>query len=476
MNQERFPTCRRMGRWCVRVAPRVGFGLLVLFVLAAIPWTYFNIKWGRELEAKLAELKAQGMPLTLAEAAPKPVPASQNAAVLYQEIFGVQFPPNEPTMLEEAMGGLSKDDREVFSAYLKEATPELEGQVRTLLARPQVQQAVETLRRASTRPYSVFPVNWEDGAGALFPHMPMFREASRIMATQSLLLADEGRLDEALDWCEVSLRMSEHAASEPTVIGQLVAYAMQTITFDAVKQIIGPRQLTPGSTARLAARLRTLDLYDTFTAALVGERGMARSSFFDQLNEEPYELYQSFGFRPRGISGVLPRLYFSRLAHPLHKRDQLAYLEYMGQQIETTKLPYREGEEQLDALRRALSRLPTYQAWVTKMLFPVFARASGRREYAVAEIDLCRVVLTLKAYKYEQGAYPDSLGHLQQTLDWELPADPFSGKDFLYQRQGEGFKLYSIGQDLEDDGGIAPKEPPENLAWDEADIVWQCVR
>jgi len=56
---------------------------------------------------------------------------------------------------------------------------------------------------------------------------------------------------------------------------------------------------------------------------------------------------------------------------------------------------------------------------------------------------------------------------LRSRLGWKLPQDPFSGKDFVYKRQGKGFLLYSIGENLKDDGGLAaPEEAP-------ADIVWQ---
>lgn len=58
-----------------------------MLLLPAAVWLYYDIKFGRQLEAKLAELKAQGMPLTLAEAAPQPVPDDQNAAVSYQKVF-----------------------------------------------------------------------------------------------------------------------------------------------------------------------------------------------------------------------------------------------------------------------------------------------------------------------------------------------------------------------------------------------------
>ncbi len=477
MGQKYFPTFKRMpiaiGRWLVRIAPKVGFGLLVLFVLVAIPWTYFNIKWGRELEAELAALKAQGMPLTMVEAAPKPVPDDQNAAVVYQEVFRVHFPP-EKTLPDERMKGLSNEELGLFYEYLKEPNAEREEQMRTLLGRPQVQEALETFRRGSQRPHCVFPVNWQDGVGALFPHLGRFREASRIIAAQALILAKDGRLDEALDWCEVALRMSEHAASEPSLIGQLVSYAMQNITFGAVKQIVSAAETPPATAEKFQRYLRQIDLYKTFTGAMIGERTFGRY-MFDMLSQKPRAVCklvtEDTDLR---VYPLLVRLYCGWLGRPVHKLDELAYLEYMQRDIEITKLPYREAAPKFEAQATTLKTLPKYLI-VTRVASPVFSRASGKRDMAVANIGLCRVVLALKTYKYERGAYPETLEQLKQTLDWKLPEDPFSGQDFVYRRQGEGFILYSIGQDLEDDGGLPGRD--ERGKWhDDRDIVWECIR
>jgi len=37
----------------------------------------------------------------------------------------------------------------------------------------------------------------------------------------------------------------------------------------------------------------------------------------------------------------------------------------------------------------------------------------------------------------------------------ELPLDHFAGKPPIYHRKGNGYILYSIGQNLKDDGGRA---------------------
>jgi len=51
-----------------------------------------------------------------------------------------------------------------------------------------------------------------------------------------------------------------------------------------------------------------------------------------------------------------------------------------------------------------------------------------------------------------------------------LPTDPFSGKPFVYRREGAGFLIYSWGPNLKDDGGKVGKTQ------DEGDIVMRCGR
>ena len=77
------------------------------------------------------------------------------------------------------------------------------------------------------------------------------------------------------------------------------------------------------------------------------------------------------------------------------------------------------------------------------------------------------------------GPVPDdenaaTLQELQESVSYHLPKDPFSGEDFVYQVQGEGFTLYSLGSDLDDDGGAGPTD--EGHSYDDCDIVWECVR
>jgi hypothetical protein len=68
--------------------------------------------------------------------------------------------------------------------------------------------------------------------------------------------------------------------------------------------------------------------------------------------------------------------------------------------------------------------------------------------------------LALYLYEREHGAYPSQLEFLVPAFMPVVPADVFSGEVLHYRPQGEGYVLYSVGPDGEDDSGVE-----DDLAW-----------
>jgi len=140
--------------------------------------------------------------------------------------------------------------------------------------------------------------------------------------------------------------------------------------------------------------------------------------------------------------------------------------------IKTCAEPYREIAAEWDNLA-AQVRTPWYKPNpMAQMLHLNYSRVLLKRDSAIARLDEFRIVLALKVYKQQHGAYPATLAKLQQTLSWQLPDDVFSGQPFRYQPKGEGFMLYSLGKDLDDDGGVRE----EDRKYQAGDIVWECAR
>jgi hypothetical protein len=64
-----------------------------------------------------------------------------------------------------------------------------------------------------------------------------------------------------------------------------------------------------------------------------------------------------------------------------------------------------------------------------------------------------RVLLALRRYKNDTGAWPADLRALGTRLPSEALLDPLSGKPFAYRLRGDGFLLYSLSVNGADEGG-----------------------
>jgi len=83
-----------------------------------------------------------------------------------------------------------------------------------------------------------------------------------------------------------------------------------------------------------------------------------------------------------------------------------------------------------------------------------------RYHYKKARLQLAYTGFLLEGYRKTHGQYPASLSELGND---PYLTDPFSGKPFLYRREGNSFVLYSVGPNGKDDGN-APEPPGRNFS------------
>ncbi len=493
---------------------RVGaFGLAILLLVGAVVWLYSDIKWGRALKAEIAALKDEGIPLRLEDITRSPVPDEQNAATLYQKVFQVRFARVDlrDAFAPPGMAGLSRDELHILGRYVQAPQNADVAKCRELLRRPEVQEALDIFQRASRRPECVFPVRWQDGFdmafGSAFPHLEKAQSAAVIVAAWALLLASEQRIDEALDWCATGLRMCTHFASEPSAPARKQSHRMLLVVGAALTRVLCDTDVSPSEARRFDEHLRRLDAVQRAACRATLSQSVAiLGGYYEDLHERPASAYPlvhaivliSTWMAQDSDAPVLPQIgawiYCSRLARPLHKLDHLRFLRWMHAIVSLSKLPYRETAAAHQSLDEEMTAASSGASWIPnglQLVFPVailvdpaclmcneYGDLTLTRDVTGAEIGLLRVALALKAHKYEHGSYPSDLYSLQSGLQEQLPEDPFSGKRFVYQRQAEGFKLYSIGQDLMDSGGQPGEERRYHYNYPDRDfdIIWQCAK
>ena len=90
------------------------------------------------------------------------------------------------------------------------------------------------------------------------------------------------------------------------------------------------------------------------------------------------------------------------------------------------------------------------------LLLPPFTKSSTRRLEIRAELSATRLLIALKCYKMRTGKLPQTLDALVPDYIDKIPADNFDGQPMRYSAEKK--LIYSVGEDLQDDGGDAEKD------------------
>jgi hypothetical protein len=395
----------------------------------------------------MALIRSQGEPLSLREAAPPPVPDDQNAAPLYEEGFH-RLPrlqhSFEPGVLKQPR--LSPADESVLDRFLSEdASEPRKGslqEVRHALAGTDT--ALALVRRAAAMPRCRYAVNWEAGAGALFPHYPVLISVSRLLAAHAILAATDGKPAEAAADLHASVRISCHVASEPVMIGQVVAYRCFHIAQNSLRRVMEITPLSEADSNRLYQDLAAVDLYRLYAHSVLTERCFGLWAF-DLVRRDPAKLMRAL----KGDDQSLPWQGLGLLGAPLLKMDEVWYLRCMAKEAARAKAQHQVWPA---GTREEEPAFPWYTL-ISRELVPAISGVTRRRDEAIAGLDLAEWGLALQVYQQHTGHYPESLAEAERSVGWKPPRDPFTGEALTYRRQGSGYLLYSWGLNGQDNHG-----------------------
>ena len=461
-----FPALGRAARAVGRGMKKLGRLLLYLLVLLLIVHIPATIITGLMLRKELSRIRDAGHALTTSELAPT-VPAGQrNAADVYQQAF-------------EALR-LSREDQDALFGHAEPSDPARMSLARQVVAANARYLAL--LDEASHIPSCAFPVDWDAGPEMTFPHFGDMRQAARMLGLHGEVLAAAGDLNEALASCGAAFRMAEHAKMEPNLIGQLVAYAIQDIALSGLEEALTNGAPSAESARQLFDQLSTIDQVGPLARAMQGDRNLHMWLFGFVRRAPLREVSSLLHGEPAAPWQVAAVALYRTVGRPLLNLDETSSLRAWAAYNTALAMPWPELQRQNDAVTAAVNELPFYRAMLTKMVFPVYTGAAWSRDMKTARIRAAQIALALNAHHAEHGRYPDSLSELEAE-GWQIPADPFGGGDYHYRLEGDGFLVWSIGPDMDDDAAAKDYESFMEIDWEERqnveydyDVIFRCQR
>jgi len=310
----------------------------------------------------------------------------------------------------------------------------------------------------------LYPLDLSKGHAMELPHLAPTRTLARLLRADALARAHAGDLAGAAADLVAGLQLGARIGGEPTLISQLVGSAIDGIVYDAIGEAFPEGQIPPELAAQLAQHIYSANSSGGYSEAMLEERHMGLD-FIGQVMESDWDDTMELGtMQYSGVPSWQWSLYSSPLARPWQHMDAHAYDRIMSGFQDTLGLPYYEARPLIEALTREVEGLPSSRLF-TRMQLPAmfgFHQAIARDQ---ARQQIAQLGIALESHAREHGAYPSELGAIQGQANGTSIIDPFTGAPFHYVTNGNGFSLYSVGRDLEDDGGRQGDR--------DGDIVWR---
>lgn len=313
----------------------------------------------------------------------------------------------------------------------------------------------------------LYPLDLSQGYATLLPHLAPTRELTRLLQAVAIARAHGGDFEGAAADILAGLQLGARLQEEPIMLSQLVNVAINSIMFETVGIAFPEGQVPDALAAELARQYHANDLSESFLASAHGEEGFALD-FMTRIMESGWGYNESFSELMDENSGMAETwggyLYSSPLARPWQHLDMQTYGQIMDEYEATFALPYYEAREVLESIEREVDDLP-FTRVLTRSLIPSVLSMHQALARTEAQQQLLLLGVALESYANEHGTYPSTLNDVQGQANGASTIDPFTGTPFHYTPEGDGFELYSVGRNLDDDGG--------RHDLNDGDIVWR---
>jgi hypothetical protein len=436
----------------------------LLAVIIALPFIH-----GAFARAKIAEqyqvLRAAGEPATLDELAqwlPYP-PDGENRVGLYQQAFR--------TPIE-----LDRDTTLAFDEAMKEAPPHgpYPEALRELGAK-KIAGSAECLRllHEAAAGAARFPLDIKHGYDMELGHMEQLRQAVRLLQLEAVLAVHDGDASRAVEALLAILATADCLRNEPILIPQLVRIACHGIFCDGLNRTLELTGFTEDQLARLEAAVRSHEEPEAAARGFMGERTFMLATYEDPRYFTE-QIADSSGFRPEhraGVAKVMGGVLWNAA-------DQVHCMTTMAKIIQASRRPFPEARAIMDTIDMELESSHRLFPRVFDILLPALARALNAFARDAAQLRNAATALAVERFRIKTGQVPSTLEELVPEFLESVPIDPFDGQPLRYRRSENGYVVYSVSENLRDDGGVqdAYERRPKNGSVRSGDWIFEVVR
>ncbi len=319
------------------------------------------------------------------------------------------------------------------------------------------QDAVASLRRMATQEGLTFDVDYDMFPYATFPEFAQVKGAARFLLADALVKSNENDFETAAQDIRAARQLGQVVARTPVLISLLVQIAIEALAARATESCLAlATRSESGLKAFETVALSPEPAFD-LRRALRGEAfmGVTLTRNFNRMgglkglqsmsSGEPGPAPQPASLLRSGVpSGLIERGFMARVLQYWIQAFKVMD-EHPGDPVAVST--------GLDRLAQDATKSKSASNTIVAVLLPVFAQA-GQAEVTGTATFRCKLALAkILRWRLAHHRFPKDLVEAGVELK-----DPFSGRPLRYRASGDSVRVWSVGPNLVDDGGIARSE------------------
>ncbi len=432
-----------------------------------------NSIYASTLDEELKKLKEAGIPTTFEELNLPEIPDEENGALVYKKAFDLLEILWEKYREEwEYIPYVGIEEWEKLSKEKKKKISDL------ILNNPDFTEFYKLLEKASQMRCLFFKKEDYNKSELRLSLLICLRGCARLLNAKAKIQKENGEINNALITLLMGLRIGKSLSYELLSISQMTRIAIDVIILNQLRRFLEKEK---GDVNIYYSFIEEIRKEREEVLAYLGLKGelIFGMQIFDYLNKRCEEVKKEeitederkkvFEELKKFYPDATEKYLQSIIENPKFflKQQQIFYLTTMAKIIPLSKKSFRESIKELEEIKEGLKKTP--ETAIFMMYLPVFSRFLLQEAKLDALLGAAEIGIANKIYKQKYGKYVDNLNQLiTEGILYTLPLDPFTDKDYIYKKKDKGFIVYSVGEDLKDDGGVEEKFGLK------PDIVWNC--
>ena len=417
--------------------------LLLLFVL-------FRVSGNLKLKKQIDILRTKGYPVTLEELDSwYNIPAGvENSADIYMDAFS-----NYVDWDREALKALPVVGR----APLPARTQPLDDPNQQLGEKflSDNKKTLTLLHEAAAIEHCRYPIGFIQKSDRDAPWLKNLRKCAFLLRLNVLIQCENKNSEKALESIYSTLTLAK-SSNVPLLLHQLIHIAVKATAYKNIERALNRVQLSEEQLMMLSSWIEEVGNDEGYKRALIGENCIRLNTF-------------------RGnVRGASSQLVFFRIIG-LNNRDAAEYIKIMQELIDAMELSANERLLVFDSIQKDVHS-GKRGGMLTRLFLPAFGRIMQIETRHLAHLRAIQTAIAVERYRLAEGRLPQSLENLVPAYMEVVPTDPFDGQGLKYRTLETGFVVYSVGEDLTDEGGAERDSKKRDkqgkpLPWDVTFIV-----